>query len=82
MEAKQIVNGADDDVHRGGVPRLSAEVVLKVCVVTLAEKLKKPKEALCEEVVGEDLTEYYEERDTRGKLVNGTRFVKLLHGQI
>ena len=66
LEAKKIVDGADDDVHRGGVPGLSTEVVLKVCVVTFAEKLKKPKEALCEEVVGEDLTEHYEKRDTKG----------------
>ena len=61
LETEEVVHRAYHDVHCGRVPSLSSEVVLKVCVVTLAEKLKETKETLGEEVVRKDLAQNYNE---------------------
>ena len=57
LQSKEIVDRGDDDVDGGRIARLRSEVVLKVCVVALAEKLEESKQTLCEEMVRENLTE-------------------------
>ena len=61
LKMKKIVHRAYHNVHRGRVPSLSSEIVLKVSVVTLAEKLKETEETLGEEVVRKDLAQNYNE---------------------
>lgn len=51
LETEEVVHSANHDVDRGRVAGLSSEVVLEVCIVSLAEQLKEPKETLCEQVV-------------------------------
>ena len=57
LQSKEIVDCGDDNVDGGRVASLRSEVVLKVGVVSLAKKLEESKQALCEEMVRENLTE-------------------------
>ena len=57
LKSKEIVHGTDDYVDGGRVTSLRSKVVLEVRVVSLTEKLKESKQALCKEVVGEHLAE-------------------------
>lgn len=57
LQSKEIIDRGDDNVDSGRVASLRSEVVLKVGVVSLAQKLEESKQALCEEMVGENLTE-------------------------
>lgn len=44
LEAEEVVDGADDDVHIGVAARLQAQVVLKFEIVSFAEQLAEAKE--------------------------------------
>ena len=69
LESKEIVNRADDDVDSGRVASLRLEVVLKVSVVALAEKLEESEETLCEEM---GWGESYRELQRRRKWTENT----------